>query len=88
MKILSEGAIPMPPPLWPIDFGFECYRCHCKFAFEEGDTVRQETERRPHGKSTLTVSCPCCDISLQAIRPDGSCLATSQDTFSLTAPAS
>lgn len=86
MKIVKEGHIPMPPPLWPIGFGFECYHCHCQFEFEEGDTVNQNTERRPHGKSTVTLPCPCCEMSLQAERPFITNRNVGRHSFAATTP--
>ena len=69
MKILAEGAVPMPPPLWPVGSEFECDNCHCRFEIETGDPFVRTTERRPGGKSTMTIICPTCETTVCAVRP-------------------
>lgn len=69
MKITRDGALPMPPPRWPVGSGFECFHCHCQFEIEEGDAFEQVTERRLDGDSIMFLPCPCCGVRMKATRP-------------------
>lgn len=69
MKVLRAGSIPMPPPLWPLGFGFECHHCGCQFVIQEGDVITRVTEPGDGGGCTMTLPCPWCGRSLTATRP-------------------
>jgi len=69
MKIHRAGSIPMPPPLWPLGYGFQCHECACRFVIEVGDSFVRVTETGVGGRCTMTLPCPECGLSLTATRP-------------------
>jgi len=65
MKTLKTGTIPPPPAPWWVGEILNCANCSHELELEEGDPVKEVSERRQNGVATLTIDeCPTCGLAI------------------------